>query len=99
MPKERCEQQAALALASLAATNRVYDAKNALDAAKRQKLDTESYELALYDAREAEWQAIAELEGHKKQHKCWPSGCRDQLLSRPRTFPSSIVGFNVQHRR
>jgi hypothetical protein len=74
MPKERCEEQAALVLAALAATNRVYDAKNALDAAKRQKLDTESYELALYDAREAEWQAIAALENHKKEHKCWAIG-------------------------
>jgi hypothetical protein len=54
MPSERCEEQAGLALAALAATNRVYDAKNASESTKRQKLDTEPYDLRLYDAREAE---------------------------------------------
>jgi hypothetical protein len=59
MPKERCEEQAKLALSAVAATNRVYDAKNELDAAKKQKLDTG---------------AIAAVESHKKQHKCWGIG-------------------------
>jgi hypothetical protein len=47
MPKERCEEQAGLALAAVAATNRVYDAKSALDAARKQKLNTEPFHLAL----------------------------------------------------
>ena len=38
MPKERCEEQGRLALAAVAATNRVYGAKNALDAARKGKL-------------------------------------------------------------
>jgi hypothetical protein len=74
MPTERCEEQAGLALAALAATNRVYDAKNAFESAKRQKGDTEPYDLALYDAREAEWQAIMALENHQKEHRCWGIG-------------------------
>jgi len=74
MPSERCEEQARLALAAVAATNRVYDAKNALDAARKRKFDTEPYDVSLHDAREAEWQAIAVLESHKKQHKCWGIG-------------------------
>ena len=74
MPKERCEEQAGLALAAVAATNRVYDAKSALDAARKQKLNTEPFHLALHDAREVEWHAIAALENHKKQHKCWGIG-------------------------
>jgi hypothetical protein len=74
MPKERCEEQATLAHAAVAATNRVYDAKNALDAARKQKLDTEPFDLAFHDAREAEWHAIAVLESHKKEHKCWGIG-------------------------
>jgi hypothetical protein len=74
MPKERCEEQAGLALAAVAATNRVYDAKNALDTARKRKLDTKPCGLALHDAREVEWNAIAALENHKKQHKCWGIG-------------------------
>ena len=74
MPKERCEVQAELALAALAATNRVYDAKNALDRAKTRKLETKPYDLALDDAREAEWQAITALQSHRKEHKCWGIG-------------------------
>jgi len=74
MHQERCEEQARLALAAVAVTNRVYDAKSALDAAKEKKLDTEAYDLALHDAREAEWHAIAALESHKKEHKCWGIG-------------------------
>ena len=74
MPPRRCEIQAELALAALAATNRVHDANNALDAAKRQKLDTERYDAALYDAREAEWLAITALESHRKEHGCWGIG-------------------------
>ena len=74
MPKERCEEQGRLALAAVAATNRVYDAKNALDAARKRKLNTEPCGLALHDAREAEWNAIAALENHKKHHKCWGIG-------------------------
>jgi hypothetical protein len=71
MPKERCEEQARLAITAVAARNGVHDARNALDAAKKQKFDTEPFHLALHDAREAEWNAIAALENHKKQHKCW----------------------------
>jgi hypothetical protein len=74
MPTERCEEQARLALAAVAAKNRVYDTKTALESAKKQKLDIEPHELALHDAREAEWHAIAALENHKKQHKCWGIG-------------------------
>ena len=40
MPKERCEEQSKLALAAVAAMNRVYDAKNELDTARKRKLDT-----------------------------------------------------------
>ena len=79
MPTERCEEQARLALVAVAATNRVYDAKNALDAARKRKLNTEPHELALHDAREAEWHAIAALENHKKQHKCWGIGLGNSL--------------------
>jgi hypothetical protein len=74
MPSERCEERARLALAAVAATNRVYDAKTALHAAKKRKLDIEPFHLALDDAREAEWNAIAALENHKKHHKCWGIG-------------------------
>ena len=74
MPKERCEEQARLARAAVAATNRVYDAKNALDAARKRKLNTEPFHLAFHDAREAEWHAIAALENHKRAHKCWGIG-------------------------
>ena len=41
MPERRCEEQSTLALAAVVAINRVYDAKNALDAAKEKKIDTE----------------------------------------------------------
>ena len=74
MPEERCEEQARLALAAVAATNRVYDAKNALDTARKRKLDTGWYRVALCDAQTAERCAIAALESHKKQHKCWGIG-------------------------
>jgi hypothetical protein len=74
MPKERCEEQGRLALAAVAATNRVYDAKNALDVARKRKLDTVRYRVALCDAQTAELCAIAALESHKKQHKCWGIG-------------------------
>jgi hypothetical protein len=74
MPKERCEVQSRLALAAVAAINRVYDAKNELDAAKGKKLDTEPYHLAFCDARTAERHAIAALENHKREHKCWGIG-------------------------
>ena len=74
MPKERCEEQSRLALAAVAAINRVYDAKNELDTARKRKLNTKPHALALHDAREAEWHAIATLENHKKQHKCWGIG-------------------------
>jgi hypothetical protein len=70
MPKERCEEQAKLALAAVAAINRVYDAKNELAAAKRKKIDTEPYDVAVYDAQTAERYAVAALENHKKEHKC-----------------------------
>jgi hypothetical protein len=74
MPEELCEEQSRLALAALAATNRVHDANNALDRAKRQKQDTQPYALALYDAREAEWLATLALENHRKEHGCWGVG-------------------------
>ena len=74
MPKERCEEQAGLALAAVAAMNKVYDAKKELDGARKRKLDTGRYRVALYDAQTAERCAIATLESHKKQHKCWGIG-------------------------
>ena len=74
MPEERCEEQARLALGAVAATNTVYDAKNALDTARKRKLDTGRYRVALYDAQTAERCAVAALENHKKQHKCWAIG-------------------------
>jgi hypothetical protein len=74
MPEERCEEQARLALAAVGAINKVYDAKNELDSAKKQKLDTEPYDVALYDVRTAERRAIAALDMHKMEHKCWGIG-------------------------
>jgi hypothetical protein len=74
MPKERCEEQAKLALAAVAAINRVHDLKKELDSARKRKLDTEPYDIALHDAREVEWHAIAALENHKRQHRCWGIG-------------------------
>jgi hypothetical protein len=47
-------------------TKRAYDAKNALDAARKRKLDTGPYRVALCDAQTAERCAIAALESHKK---------------------------------
>jgi hypothetical protein len=40
------------------------------------------YRVALYNAQTAELCAIAALESHKKQHKCWASGYRDPLFRR-----------------
>jgi hypothetical protein len=74
MPKERCEEQSKLALAAVAAMNRVYDAKNELDAARKRKLDPEPYLLALCDAQTAEWCAVAAVLNHKKEHNCWGIG-------------------------
>jgi hypothetical protein len=58
----------------VAATNKVYDAKNALDAARKRKVDTGRYRVALCDAETAERCAITALENHKKKHKCWGIG-------------------------
>ena len=74
MPERRCEEQSTLALAAVVAINRVYDAKNALDAAKEKKIDTELYEQALYDAQSAAECAVVALENHKRTHKCWGVG-------------------------
>jgi hypothetical protein len=74
MRKERCEEQAELAFAAVAAINGVHDAKKELDGARKRKLNTEPYDLALYDARTTERLAVAALESHKKQHKCWGIG-------------------------
>jgi len=73
-PKERCEDQSKLALTAVAAINRVYDAKNELDAARKRKLDSEPYIEALCEAKTAEWCAVAALLNHKKEHKCWGIG-------------------------
>src|SRR6266699_3325533 len=72
--KARCEEQARLALAAVAAINRVHDAKKALDEARKRKLNTKPYEIALYDAQTVEQSVVAALESHKKEHKCWGIG-------------------------
>jgi hypothetical protein len=71
MRKECCEEQTKSTFAAVAAINGVHDAKKELDGARRRELNTEPYDLALYDARTTEGFAVAALESHKKQHKCW----------------------------
>ena len=80
MPERRCEEQSTLALAAVVAINRVYDAKNALDAAKEKKIDTELYEQALYDAQTAAGCAVVALEISRGHTSAGASDYRDQLL-------------------
>ena len=72
--RERCEQQAELVLRAVSAMNRVYDAKNELERARKRKLETKRLEDALHDAQAEEHFAVAALDSHKKQHQCWGIG-------------------------
>jgi len=79
VPEARCEEQATLADAVVAAITRVHNAKRDFDEAKENKLDKVSLSVALHDARTAERNAVRALDTHKLDHKCANIGGRIEV--------------------
>jgi len=70
VPEHRCEEQATLATAVVDAINKVYVAKGDLEAARRQKAETDQLVTTLNSARAEERRTVAALNQHKKEHGC-----------------------------
>jgi len=73
MPEEGCEEQSRLALAVVAAINKVHDARRDLETVRERRVDVSQYEFALRNARLDERRAVSLLEAHKKDHGCQPA--------------------------
>jgi hypothetical protein len=70
VPEQRCEEEVRLTSALVHAINDVYVAKQVLEAARKQKADTDQFVIALNDAKAEERRAIKALDTHKLEHGC-----------------------------